>query len=77
LAIEEVDYTKIGSGENIHSHPDGFICIGLAYEGVAYWMIGNNKKIGRCEMFCEASNEYIALRNQNIPSERTESHKKG
>lgn len=47
------DHTLLGSGIDIDSDMDGFICLALAYEGVAYWMLGVDEDIGMCEMYEE------------------------
>ena len=47
------DYTLLGSEIDIDSDMDGFICLGLAYEGVAHWMLGVDEDEGFCEMYKE------------------------
>lgn len=37
--LEKLDYTGKGCQ---HSNPDGFICMAMADEGVANWMVGNS-----------------------------------
>ena len=49
------DHTLLGSGIDIDSDMDGFICLGLAYEGVAFWMLGVDEDKGMCEMYKERS----------------------
>lgn len=49
------DHTLLGSGIDIDSDMDGFICLALAYEGVAYWMLGVDEERGICEMYKERS----------------------
>lgn len=50
----KTDYTKLGK-EDIDSPMDGFICLALAYEGVAHWMLGTDEDNGMCEMYKERS----------------------
>jgi len=45
------DHTKLGSGEEIDTPMEGFICLELAYEGVAFHMVGIDENIGMCEMY--------------------------
>ena len=49
------DHTLLGSGKDIDSNMDGFICLALAYEGVAHWMLGVDEESGICEMYKERS----------------------
>lgn len=51
------DCTLLGSGIDIDSDMDGFICLALAYEGVAYWMLGVDEDKGMCEMYKERSRQ--------------------
>lgn len=64
LEIDKIDYSKAGSGESIHSQPEGFICTALACDGVAYWMVGNNRFTGMCECYSPASEEFLKMRNE-------------
>ena len=45
------DHTLLGSVIDFDSDMDGFICLALAYEGVAYWMLGVDEENGICEMY--------------------------
>ena len=65
LEIDKINYSKVGSGESIHSTPEGYICTAFAYEGVGTWMIGNDKETAHCEMYSEATEEFLKLRQQN------------
>ena len=49
------DHTLLGSVIDIDSDMDGFICLALAYEGVAHWMLGVDEDKGICEMYKERS----------------------
>ena len=49
------DHTLLGSGIDIDSDMDGFICLALACEGIAYWMLGVDEESGICEMYKERS----------------------
>ena len=46
--LEKLDYSQGGCK---HSHPEGFICMAFAYEGVANWMIGDDPDEGHCEVY--------------------------
>lgn len=47
------DHTLLGTDVPIDSDMDGFICLALAYEGVAHWMLGVDEDKGMCEMYKE------------------------
>ena len=47
------DHTLLGTEIPIDSDMDGFICLGLVYEGVAFWMLGVDEDNGMCEMYKE------------------------
>ena len=47
------NHTLLGSGIDIDSDMDGFICLALSYEGVAHWMLGVDEDKGICEMYKE------------------------
>jgi hypothetical protein len=49
------DHTLLGTDIPIDSDMDGFICLGLAYEGIAFWMLGVDEDNGMCEMYEERS----------------------
>lgn len=55
------DHTLLGSGIDIDSDMDGFICLALAYESVAYWMLGVDEERGICEMYEERSKRWVTL----------------
>ena len=46
--IERLDYSGKGC---VHTQPEGFICMGLACDGQASWMVGINENDEQCEMF--------------------------
>lgn len=48
LKIEKLDYSEGGCK---HSHPEGFICLAFAYEGVASWMVGSDPENEMCEVY--------------------------
>lgn len=47
------DHTLLGTDAPIDSDMDGFICLGLAYEGIAFWMLGVDEDKGFCEVYKE------------------------
>lgn len=51
------DHTLLGSGIEIDSDMDGFICLALAAEGVAFWMLGVDEESGMCEMYKERTSD--------------------
>ena len=47
-SVEKLDYSHGGCE---HTKLEGFICMGLAYEGWAYWMVGEDPEYGMCEEY--------------------------
>ena len=47
LDLEQLDYT-VGCK---HTKMEGIACLGLAYEGIVFWMINHDEEKGRCEMY--------------------------
>lgn len=61
LKIEKLDYSKGGCA---HSHPDGFICLAFADEGIGCWMVGLSQKSDRCECYIKKEKySWIVLGN--------------
>ena len=46
LELEKWDYRGKGCE---HTQMDGFVCLAMADEGVANWMVGLDKDNGKCE----------------------------
>lgn len=49
----KTDYTKVGTGEEIDSVIDGYICMAFARERIATLMVGLDPTKGMCEMWTE------------------------
>ena len=62
LDLEKCDYSKGGC---IHSSAEGYICIAFKDDGVAMWMIGNNRNTGMCECYTPITDRTRWLRDQN------------
>lgn len=48
LRIEKLDYSNRGCE---HTWPEGYICLALANEGIAAWMVGHPAERGMCECY--------------------------
>lgn len=53
--IHKNDYRPDGKCE--HSKPEGFICMAFADEGIATWMVGDDKEMGACEEYVSKNKE--------------------
>ena len=53
LALEKLDYSQGGCKHT--KIKDGFICLALANEGVASYMIGIDENTGQCEEYKEST----------------------
>lgn len=50
LNIRKYDYSGKGCR---HEDVDGFVCLALAYEKEAMWLVGVDPAIGKCECYKE------------------------
>ena len=47
----KTDFSKLDTNELMDAPMEGFICLALAYEGVAHWMVNLDEEKGFCEMY--------------------------
>ena len=52
----KTDFGKLGTNQDIDTPMEGYICLALAFEGVAYWMVNHDESKGMCEMYSPMTN---------------------